>query len=58
MHFKTVNQYYLWNVKERYGVPYASSGKMLAKLYSKNGKYVIEFKLMRELALESVRFFK
>lgn len=31
---------------------------MLAKLYSKNGKYVIEFKLMRELALESVRFFK
>jgi len=31
--------------------------KMLAKMCRENGKYVVEFKLMQELALESVLFF-
>lgn len=30
---------------------------MLAKMCRENGKYVVEFKLMQELALESVLFF-
>ena len=31
---------------------------MLAKMCRENGKYVVEFKLMQELALESVLFFQ
>lgn len=33
--FKTINQYYLWNAKERYRVPYASSGKCWRKCVEK-----------------------
>ena len=31
LYIQTINQYYLWNVKERYRVPYASSGKCWRK---------------------------
>ena len=54
MYFKTINQYYLWNAKERYRVPYASSGKCWRKCVEKMANMWIEFKLMQELALESV----
>ena len=31
LYFQTINQYHLWNVKKRYGVPYASHGKCWRK---------------------------
>ena len=31
LYFQRINQYYLWNVKAWYGVPYASSGKCWRK---------------------------
>ena len=43
MYFQTINQYHLWNVKKRYGVSHAGSGKTLAKIGSENGKYMVEF---------------
>ena len=55
---RLVNQYHLWNLKKRYGVSHAGSGKCWRKYVEQISNMWYYFKQMKQSALGSVFFFR